>query len=228
MVHADEFQWYTTAEQASRINIWSSFNGWGQIAGGLIAYATAVGNMENGDSFAIEPWKAPFLWAGLFTILLGFLFLWRIPDSQLNARWLSSEDRGLAVARVRENQQGIGNKHFKLYQFKEALRDPMTWAFVLLSLVGDIPNGGISNFFSQMVSLCFSFTHWFSLCFLYFLTLIPTPPQISSFGFNERESLLYGVPGGAVEVIALLAGGYLNAKTGQRILCSLGALLACT
>lgn len=50
--------------------------------------------------------------------------------------------------------------------------------------------------------------------------------QITSFGFTEQQSLLYGVPAGAVEVIALLAGGYLGQKTEQRILCSLGALLA--
>jgi ACS family allantoate permease-like MFS transporter len=79
------------------------------------------------------------------------VFLWVIPDNQLNARWLSQEDRVLAVERVRINQQGIGNKHFKMYQFKEAMKDPMTWAFAFYALVADIPNGGISNFFSQLV-----------------------------------------------------------------------------
>lgn len=74
-----------------------------------------------------------------------------MPDSQLNARWLNEEDRVLAIARVRINQQGIGNKHFKLYQVKEALLDPMTWAFFLYAIVSNIPNGGITNFFSQLV-----------------------------------------------------------------------------
>lgn len=59
----------------------------------------------------------------------------------MNARFLSKEDRILAIERVRENQQGIGNKHFKMYQVKEALTDPLTWAFVFYSLVADIPNG---------------------------------------------------------------------------------------
>lgn len=68
-------------------------------------------------------------------------FYWLIPDNQLNARWLKKEDRILAVERVRVNQQGIGNKHFKLYQLKEALADPMTWAFVFYAVAADIPNG---------------------------------------------------------------------------------------
>lgn len=83
---------------------------------------------------------------GFITVALGCAFYWIIPDSQLNARWLSERDRVLAVARVRSNQQGIGNKHFKKYQLVEALRDPMTWAFVAYSLVADIPNGGMSEY----------------------------------------------------------------------------------
>lgn len=49
--------------------------------------------------------------------------------------------------------------------------------------------------------------------------------QITSFGYTEEESLILGVPGGAVEVIALLLNGYMGYKTGQRILCSLGGLV---
>ena len=115
-----------------------------------MAYGIAVGTERHGS--AIAPWKIVFLCTGLLTVALGVIFFWVVPDSQLNARWLKQEDRVLAVARVRENQQGIGNKHFKLYQVKEALLDPMTWAFFFYALIADIPNGGITNFFNQLVS----------------------------------------------------------------------------
>lgn len=132
------------------MNIWFSFNGWGQILGGVVSYGIAVGTQKNGST--IEPWKIVFLFTGLLTIVLGMAFLWIVPDSQLNARWLKEEDRILAIARVRVNQQGIGNKHFKWYQVKEALLDPMTWAFFFFAIIANIPNGGITNFFSQLVS----------------------------------------------------------------------------
>lgn len=108
-----------------------------------------MGTAKHGSSIA--SWKIVFLVTGLLTIVLGSIFLWIVPDSQLNARWLKKEDRVLAIARVRINQQGIGNKHFKWYQVKEALLDPMTWAFFFYALIADIPNGGITNFFSQLV-----------------------------------------------------------------------------
>ena len=143
-------QWYTVREQGTRTGFWFSFNGFGQIFGGLVAYGIAVGARKHGT--AIAPWKIVFLVNGCLTACLGIIFFFVMPDNQLNARWLKPRDRVLAVERVRVNQQGIGNKHFKMYQLKEALLDPLTWAFVFYALTADIPNGGISNFFSQLVS----------------------------------------------------------------------------
>jgi ACS family allantoate permease-like MFS transporter len=73
--------------------------------------------------------------------MVGICFLWVVPDNQMNCRWLSKEDRILAVERIRVNNQGVGNKHFKFYQLKEALLDPLSWAFFFFALIVDIPNG---------------------------------------------------------------------------------------
>ena len=53
------------------------------------------------------------------------------------------------------------------------------------------PPGGISNFFSQL---------------------------IVSFGYTPDQSLLYGTPGGAIEVVSLILCGYFGDKTHNRIL----------
>jgi len=182
-------QWYTKKEQGTRIGIWFSFNGFAQIFGGLVAYGIAIGAQRHGSTIA--PWRIVFLLTGLLTGALGCIFLYFVPDNQLNARFLSKEDRVLAIERVRVNQQGIGNKHFKAYQLKEAILDPLTWAFMFYALTADIPNGGISNFFSQL---------------------------IVSFGYTADQSLLYGTPGGAVEVVFLIVCGYLGDRYNNRIL----------
>lgn len=132
-------QWYTKAEQGMRVGIWFSFNGVAQIVGGLVAYGIAKGTANNPSSLA--GWQILFLATGLVTAAVGIVFLFIVPDNQLNARWLSKEDRILALERIRSNQQGVGNKHFKMYQLKEALTDPMAWAFALYALIADIPNG---------------------------------------------------------------------------------------
>ena len=132
-------QWYTVSEQGLRTGIWFSFNGWGQILGGFVAYGIAVGTKNH--PLSIKSWQLLFLVIGLFTAFMGATFLYLMPDSQLNARFLTPRERVMAVERIRINQQGVGNKHFKWHQCKEALTDPMVWAFVFFSFVADIPNG---------------------------------------------------------------------------------------
>ncbi|KAF2753786.1 membrane transporter [Pseudovirgaria hyperparasitica] len=189
-------QWYTKREQGLRVGIWFSFNGFAQIFGGLVAYGIAVGSERHGT--VLEPWRIVFLLTGCLTIVMGIAFLIIMPDNQMNAWWLSKEDRVKALIRIKGNGQGVGNKHWKIYQFKEAFTDPLTWAFVFLALVADIPNGGISNFFSQL---------------------------IVGFGYTPQQSLLYGTPGGAVEVVALIACGYFGDKIGNRILLGCSGLV---
>lgn len=241
-------QWYTKREQGARTGFWFSFNGFGQIFGGLVSYGIAVGARKHGT--AIAPWKIVFLVNGCLTAALGVVFFIVMPDNQLNARWLKPRDRILAIERVRVNQQGIGNKHFKMYQLKEALTDPLTWAYCFYALTSDIPNGGISNFFSQLVS--FGCRRLFDsqrfrgtfgalpsmlglrlfLCRCIHLLAFVSPlmfladhcSQIVSFGYTPEESLLYGTPGGAVEVVALMFCGWLGDRLGQRILVSMSGL----
>jgi len=49
-----------------------------------------------------------------------FIFL---PDSPVTAKGLSHREKRIAVERLRENQTGVENKHFKAYQVKEAFMD---------------------------------------------------------------------------------------------------------
>lgn len=132
-------QWYTKEEQGARTGIWFCFNGVAQIVGGAVAYGISVGVQKHGATIA--SWKIVFLAIGLVTAAVGIVFVFFMPDNQLNARFLSAEEKVMAVERIRRNQQGVGNKHFKMYQLKEALTDPMAWAFFAFALLSDIPNG---------------------------------------------------------------------------------------
>ena len=188
-------QWYKKSEQGARTGIWFSFNGLAQIFGGVVAWGITKSSQHH--NLSIEPWKILFIFTGCFTVALGVAFLVLVPDNQLKAHWLSENDRILAVARVRENQQGIGNKHFKRYQFLEAFKDPLVWAFVFYSITSNIPNGGITNFFSQL---------------------------IVSFGYSHTDSLLLGTPAGAVQIVTLLSCGYFGDKLKNRLMASLVGL----
>jgi MFS transporter, ACS family, allantoate permease len=191
-------QWYTVQEHNSRSGGYIASNGGGQIVGGLVAWGIARGTS---DGSALAPWKIIFIATGVFTSAVGVVFFFVVPDSQLNCRWLNKRDRLLAIERVRENGQGIGNRHFKWHQFREALLDPFTWALCAYGLLSDIPNGGITNFFSQL---------------------------IVNFGYTPLQSLLYGIPGGGVVIFFCIFNGFFGDYFKQRTLIACIPMLCAT
>lgn len=66
-----------------------------------------------------------------------------LPDTPMNARFLSQEDRVKAVERVQENMTGIKNNTWKTSQTIEALLDIKVWLLVLIQLSAQIANGGV-------------------------------------------------------------------------------------
>ncbi|CAI6756074.1 ANM_collapsed_G0031360.mRNA.1.CDS.1 [Saccharomyces cerevisiae] len=89
----------------------------------------------------------------------------------------------MVVQRIRSNQQGFGNHEIKKYQIIEALKDVRTWLYFLFTVSSNIPNGGISSFMSILLN--------------------------SDFGYSSKETLLMGLPTGAVELVGCPLFGIL-------------------
>lgn len=53
---------------------------------------------------------------GVLTIIFGIFVYLLFPDSPLHATFLTYEERAQAVLRIKENNSGIENKHFKKHQ----------------------------------------------------------------------------------------------------------------
>ncbi|TRM61882.1 major facilitator superfamily domain-containing protein [Schizophyllum amplum] len=169
---------YTRAEQPSRISTWYAANGLGVAGGGMLGYG--IGHING----ALSSWRYEFLIVGALCSIWGVVIYFILPDSPVTSQWLTRDERLMAVARLRKNQTGIDNKQFKWYQAKEAfLKDPKTYMFFFLGVVGNIPNGGISNF----------------------STLI-----LNGLGFDVLETSLLGIPQGALVMIYIGLGAFLN------------------
>lgn len=141
-------QWYRKDEQFLRVAIWFSFHGIGLILGDAISYGLAV----HAKSYTIHAWRVLFIVAGGLTILIGILILFHVPDNPSKAWFLNECEKKLVVERIRVNQQGFGNKKFKMYQFKEAITDYKTWLFFLFPIANLIPNSGINNFGTTLLT----------------------------------------------------------------------------
>ena len=138
MVVHSKWPWYTR-NPPSRIEliIW---NLTGIAGGGLLGYG--IGHIQG----SLPSWKYEFLIVGAICCVWGIVIFIFLPDSPVTAPLLSIEHRRIAVERLRSNQTGVENKHFKMYQLKEAFSDYKLYLLFFGGMVGNIPNGGISNF----------------------------------------------------------------------------------
>ena len=173
-------QWWTRDEQPLRITYWYLGNSIGQVCGGLLGYGIA--HITTG---ALPRWSYFFLIFGAITICYGSFLFYYLPDSPMNARWLSESDRALAVERVRENRTGIENNVWKWSQFKECLMDIQCWILVATFFLDDIPAGGVASFGSIVVK---------------------------GFGFSALYSTLLLVPLGVIQAICILFGGFMTTR----------------
>jgi ACS family allantoate permease-like MFS transporter len=58
----------------------------------------------------------------------------------------------MAVLRLAENETGIDNKKFKMYQLREAFTDLKCWLIILIMLANCIP-----NVFANSLSIIFKY-----------------------------------------------------------------------
>ncbi|KAH8106893.1 MFS general substrate transporter [Cristinia sonorae] len=161
---------YTRKEQSQRTGYWFLMNGSAIIMLGLIAFGTL--HITGGP---LDPWQWLMIIFGIITFVVAVAFWFFFPDSPATASFLTPEERVKAVERIKVNQAGLENKHWKKEQLIECLRDPKTWIFFFISAIANVTNS-LSNQ-RQII--------------------------VKGFGFDLKQTTLFGTVDGAVEIIVI-------------------------
>lgn len=195
-------QYYTKSEAAPRFSIWYAGLGLGQIIGGIVSYA-----FQQVKHPSFSGWKIMFIVLGLVTVIIGFVTFFFLPDTPMKARFLSEPEKVMLLKHVAVNQTGIRNKHYKLSQALEVLRDIQLWLMVLLTILVSILEG------------------------VYLVLLILNSAQISissgvittysatlirNFGYKPPIAALLNMPSGIVSIASTLIVGYGVRHTSNR------------
>ncbi|KAI9367338.1 major facilitator superfamily domain-containing protein [Aspergillus egyptiacus] len=170
--------WYTHSEQVFRSSLWYSFSGGSNIISPLINYG--LGHITGG---VLRPWQYMYLIAGLATLLWSIILWFVFPGSPQDAKGFTVEERILLLERVRNNNAGAENRHFKWYQVREALRSYHFWFVFFLSVLSSSGNGAATTFGSII---------------------------FNGMGFTVFQSLLLNMPIGALAFICVLGSGYIG------------------
>ncbi|KAI0834472.1 allantoate permease [Hypoxylon sp. FL0890] len=175
--------WYKRSEQPARVGFWYVGTGTGTIIGALTSFG-----FQHYESEVFTSWQIMFLLFGLITIAVGILTMIFLPDNPMKSR-LTREEKIWAIERLRENQTGIENKHFKIYQVRDCFTDPQTWLIALITVTMNVPNGAISTYQATI---------------------------IKGFGYTAKQTALLSIPSGVVAILAVISGGITSARYNAR------------
>ncbi|KAF8271799.1 major facilitator superfamily domain-containing protein, partial [Lactarius quietus] len=164
---------YTRSEHTARVGYWFLMTGTAQIVSGFISFGSL--HIHTGG---FKPWQWLMIITGTLTFITSILFFFLFPDSPTSAWFLTIDERAKAVQRIKENQTGVENKHFKKEQMIEALTDKKTWLFALFAALDNVPNSIVNQ-----------------------LQII-----ISSFGFTELQTTLLGCVTGVIQILTIYSG----------------------
>ena len=137
--------WYKRSEVPLRYALWYSASGIGVLVGSLLLYA--IGHVQG----ALAPWKYQFMVIGCVTCVWAIVIFFLLPDSPINAYFLSERQRVVAVERLRADQVGIENKTVKRDQIIETLTDIKTYWYMMMVFAVNLTNGAATGFGSIIV-----------------------------------------------------------------------------
>jgi ACS family allantoate permease-like MFS transporter len=188
--------WYKRIEQSLRIGIWIGCAGLGYIIAGIASFG--IGHINA----ALSSWRYTFIIWGTITIVWGVVVLILLPDNPASAKFLTDFEKECVLERIKENETGVENKHWKASQFWEALTDVKNWLMFLFAVASNAPNGGLTTFQGLI---------------------------IRGLGFSTLRTTLIQMPSGGVQFVVcvsacFVASSYENARFPVMLACLVPAL----
>lgn len=96
----------------------------------MISYKLIV-DADNGSlAGSISSWKWLHIVCAALTFAIFVPLLIFLPNSPLDAKWLSIEEKVHTIEIIRETHAGVSNSTFKWSQVRESFTDFKSWLFM--------------------------------------------------------------------------------------------------
>lgn len=123
-----------------------------------------------------------FLAIGLVSSVVGIATFFFLPNTPMDARFLSAQEKRVLLHHVAVNKTGISNHRFETSQLKAVFTDPQIWLLFLTSTITMVGSSILATFGTTI---------------------------IRGFGFSSKQAALLSMPGGLVLIFAVLLFAYL-------------------
>lgn len=140
--------WWRRSEQTLRTSFWNAMNGVTSILGSLFTYG--LGHIESDRLYKYQivccvleticrgvcaliltTTFQIFLFCGLLTVAYSLPVFLFMPDSPMEAKFMSDREKMIATERLRANQMGIASKTWRWDHVKETFLDVKTYLWFI-------------------------------------------------------------------------------------------------
>jgi D-galactonate transporter len=140
--------WYTREHRAKMVAAFMAANPVsgvlaGPISGAILAFASGVGGLR--------AWQWLFLLEGIPSILAGVVTIFFLDDNPSKARWLTSEERGLLLNRLQEEEDAKRSGGESRHRLIDAFKSGQVWLLCLVYFGFVMGNYGLWFWLPQMI-----------------------------------------------------------------------------
>ena len=142
-------RWYRASELAFRLALYIVMAPLAGAFGGLLA--SAILKLPNFGRF--HSWQMIFVIEGIITCILALIAFFTVTDRPATARWLTPEERDLAIARVKSERVGTTEvlDHLDIRKTLRGIFCPVTLGTSLIFLLNNITVQGLAFFAPTIV-----------------------------------------------------------------------------
>ncbi|KAL7797402.1 major facilitator superfamily domain-containing protein [Trichoderma ceciliae] len=146
-------RWYRRSELAFRLSLYIVMSPLAGAFGGLLASAILKLDHVGG----VQTWRMIFVVEGIITIGLGLVGFLTLTDRPETARWLSQEEKDLAIARIKSERIGTTAviDSMDKVKIKRGIFNPVTLSTSLIFLLNNITVQGLAFFAPTIVATLF-------------------------------------------------------------------------
>ncbi|TQV93049.1 allantoate permease [Cordyceps javanica] len=106
----------------------------------MVSYRLILDDNNHSLAGNLSSWK----WMHIICVILTFivvipLTIW-LPNSPVEAKWLTVDEKIHTIDTIRATHAGISNKTFKWSQVRECFTDPKSWLFIFHMFFNELPN----------------------------------------------------------------------------------------
>ncbi|EFQ34499.1 major facilitator superfamily transporter [Colletotrichum graminicola] len=137
---------YRRGELARRLAIFYAASNIANAFSGLLAFA-----VFHITRTSLRPWRWLFIIEASATILFAVFAFWYLPRSAAEAKFLTAEEKELALHRIRVDSSSVVGEKMKIREAAKVFKHPTTYGFLAIEICLGVPLQSVGLFMPQIV-----------------------------------------------------------------------------